>query len=490
MITRTMTRAIFIATLSIGCSGQANTANEQGGDASVPTVDASANGDLGSDSGTPGADSGSPGEDSGSPGEDGGAPDSGTPSTAGLCQSDAQCDDQQRCTVTDPDVCLTPLGCGEPGMSCPDVCYGACVYRGALELAFEAGPTLNAASSYTNFFGVLLADFTNDGYADVLLTDHTGGDENHYWAGDGNGGFTLLPRDAHGVGQGESFPRGALWITLLDLDQDGLLDWYWDDVSPPSLRRNTGGGVFEELAASSWTSGRIRGFYLPPNAAMMNFVTSEGLVIRGDALLSGRISAITPSTAPGAHQDVIAQVDCDPIGYHGEPICATHLGATAAERSLFTNPSVVIADLNGDDIADLVVSYGESFSPLTEPRIYRGVGDGTYLHEETLPARLRGPYADYSNIIAADFDNDGLLDLALAGVSVPGESGVRTAIYRNLGGFNFEFAVGFSEGASDSGGKDFVAAGDYDNDGRIDIAVISGGGVQLHHNSSTPLDGE
>src|SRR5690606_14998273 len=142
-----------------------------------------------------------------------------------------------------------------------------------------------------------------------------------------------------------------------------------------------------------------------------------------------------------------------------------------------------LADFNDDGIMDLAVSYGESFSPSTEPRIYRGAGDGTYVLEVTLPARLIGSYADYSNIVAADFDNDGLPDLALAGVSVPGQAGVRTAIYENQGGFAFTYAAGFAEGASDSGGKDYVAAGDYDNDGRTDVALIAGNGVQLHRNT-------
>lgn len=147
---------------------------------------------------------------------------------------------------------------------------------------------------------------------------------------------------------------------------------------------------------------------------------------------------------------------------------------------------MVLADFNLDGIVDLAVSYGESFSPATEPRVYRGAGDGTYVLEATLPARLLGSYADYSNIVAADFDNDGLVDLALAGVSVPGQPGVRTAIYENRGGFSFAYAAGFPEGASGSRGKDYVAAGDYDNDGRIDVALIAGNGVQLHRNTSTP----
>lgn len=477
-----MNRALLLATmiplsaLGVACDGPSD-----------PQTDASASCDAASECSAPERDGGSGsdgGSDGGTGGDGGSGGDGGTPSAAGLCQSDAECDDDRRCTNGDPGVCLKPPGCDRPGASCPDVCYGACVYLGALDLAFSPGPTLTASSSYANFFAVMLADFTGDGYADVLLTDHTGGDENHYWSGDGGGTFTPLDREAYGVGQEGTFARGSLWITLLAFDQDGLLDWYWDDVSPPSLRRNTGGGVFEELAATSWTSGRIRGFYLRPGASVMSFVTSEGLVIRGEALITGSISSVSPSSTPATHSDVLANVDCDPIGYHGEPICPAHLGATDAEGSRFKAPSVVLADLNDDGIVDVAVSYGESFSPDTEPRVYRGVGDGTYVLEATLPARLLGSYANYSNIVAADFDNDGLLDLALAGVSVPGQSGVRTAIYKNDGGFSFSYAAGFPEGASD--GKDYVAAGDYDNDGRIDVALIASNGVQLHRNTSTP----
>lgn len=205
---------------------------------------------------------------------------------------------------------------------------------------------------------------------------------------------------------------------------------------------------------------------------MKAFATSTALVVKGEANLTGRIGTVTPDSTPGSHEDVISRGGCDPVAVNPSgPVCPIDLGATNQERPLFKFPSVAQADLDGDGISDLVVSYGESFSPQNEQRLCR---------------RLGGASDTYANIVAADFDNDGRIDLAVASVTLADRPAVRTAVFLNEGDFTFTYATGLS-GGCEGGGKDWGAAGDF-GDGRVDIAVIYRDGGKLHRNTSTPRD--
>lgn len=80
-----------------------------------------------------------------------------------------------------------------------------------------------------------------------------------------------------------------------------------------------------------------------------------------------------------------------------------------------------------------------------------------------------------SGACAFDFDGDGRPDLFLADVSG------HPALYRNLGGGKFEDVTAKS-GITLPGMGMGCSAGDYDNDGRPDLAVTYAGGVALFHN--------
>lgn len=130
---------------------------------------------------------------------------------------------------------------------------------------------------------------------------------------------------------------------------------------------------------------------------------------------------------------------------------------------------VAAFDYNGDGRTDIFFTNGAAIpslrkeSPKYRNRLFRNDG-GMKFTDVTEQAGLAG--AGYSmGAAAADYDNDGKVDLFVAGV-------YQNLLYRNLGGGKFEDVTAKSGIKSD---RWSVAAGwfDYDNDGLLDLFVVN-----------------
>ncbi len=127
--------------------------------------------------------------------------------------------------------------------------------------------------------------------------------------------------------------------------------------------------------------------------------------------------------------------------------------------------SLILADLNGDGHADIYDSGSY---------IWFGKGDGTFAGPVSYPASL--PFYSGglpSNPVIADFNGDGLPDLAAAiGTGVTHQA----AVWFNQGGgvFPAQPVTAFSFSASyGSTNPDSLAAGDFNGDGQADLAVLT-----------------
>lgn len=101
--------------------------------------------------------------------------------------------------------------------------------------------------------------------------------------------------------------------------------------------------------------------------------------------------------------------------------------------------------------------------------LYRNQGDGTFADVTAAAGVSGGGYG--MGVAAGDFDNDGFVDLFLPGVN-------RNILYRNRGDGTFEDVTGRAglEGIDPERHKPWaVAAGwfDYDNDGHLDLFVVN-----------------
>lgn len=180
------------------------------------------------------------------------------------------------------------------------------------------------------------------------------------------------------------------------------------------------------------------------------------------ALLAGATAGLnSPSPAPIRFRDVAQSAGLHFV-LENNPTPRKHMIETMAG-------GVAAFDYNGDGLTDIFFTNGaaipslEKDSPKYWNRLFRNDG-GMKFTDVTEQAGVAG--AGYSmGAAAADFDNDGKVDLFVAGV-------YRNILYRNLGNGKFEDVTAHAGIKSD---RWSVAAGwfDYDNDGLLDLFVVN-----------------
>ncbi|MFQ6421331.1 MULTISPECIES: FG-GAP repeat domain-containing protein [unclassified Bacillus (in: firmicutes)] len=121
-----------------------------------------------------------------------------------------------------------------------------------------------------------------------------------------------------------------------------------------------------------------------------------------------------------------------------------------------TPVGIASADFNGDGKLDLVVAneFSQNISVLL------GNGDGTFQSAVNYPVGTVGSFPLF--VTVADFNNDGLLDLAVGNLGTNNIS-----VLLGNGDGTFQAAVNFEVGQS----PEVIIAADFNNDGAIDIAV-------------------
>ena len=144
--------------------------------------------------------------------------------------------------------------------------------------------------------------------------------------------------------------------------------------------------------------------------------------------------------------------------------------ATSASPATGSIPNAVaIGDFNGDGIPDLAVTNeGSAETPGDTVSILLGDGKGGFTPTAVSPATGVTPYA----ITAADFNGDGFMDLAVAtyGTCVNGAcSNGSVSVLLGKGDGTFTAAASPSTGI----GPDSIVAADFNGDGIPDLAVAN-----------------
>ncbi len=139
--------------------------------------------------------------------------------------------------------------------------------------------------------------------------------------------------------------------------------------------------------------------------------------------------------------------------------------APAVNYSVGDDPNAVVAaDFNNDGNIDLAVvsSSGNAVSLLT------GAGDGTF----TVSSTTLATGSDPDSIVAGDFNGDGNIDLVVSNFDSS-----TVSIFLGNGNGTFGTGTTFSTGTETS--PESIAAGDFNNDGNLDVVTADGATAEV-----------
>jgi hypothetical protein len=321
--------------------------------------------------------------------------------------------------------------------------------------------------------GVAVGDYNNDGHEDLFVAGVHG---NHLYRNDGNGKFTDVTEKAGLTGPGSlgrpAWTVAACWI---DYDGDGNLDLFlsnycdWEPgidpicggmeagartychpdrykAQPMQLFHNNGDGTFTEITHKQGLPEMLgKGMGI----AMGDFAGDgiPGLFVAND---NARNFLLRKGIKGFQETGIEAGV-----AYNGDGRNISGMGAD-------------MGDINGDGRADIVMTglKNETYE------VFLNQGDGTFEDgsAQTGLLSLSRPWSGWGCGLV-DLNNDGWLDLFVAGGGLDVQDAQPNRVFQNLGGkFKDVSADAGSEFAKVALHRGAVFA-DFDRDGRIDVAV-------------------
>ena len=318
--------------------------------------------------------------------------------------------------------------------------------------------------------GAIIEDFDNDGLMDIVTSSWNPSQSLRLYSNSGNGRFVERTNEA-----GLSEQTGGLNIVQADYDNDGWMDilvmrggWLMSNGQMRmSLLRNDGDGSFSDVTRES---GLATPAFPSQSASWADYDND------GDLDLFSCNESIPESLEESAAIIFPSQLyENDGKGVF------TNVAVRAGVNNLRYCKGSTWGDYNNDGDQDLYLS-----NYAAENRLYRNNGDGTFT-DVAQELGVTEPDESFPTWFW-DYDNDGWLDLFVAGYardidSVAADylglpnSGARPRLYRNLGasggpgGFTDVAALVGLDDVNQSMGSNF---GDFDNDGYPDMYLGTG----------------
>jgi hypothetical protein len=292
------------------------------------------------------------------------------------------------------------------------------IFVGSSTGVFTVGNTLTTGPSPA---GMVVGDFNGDGNPDIAVAASDGVEVLY---GLGNGSFDSFVTTNIGTG-------GALSLAVGDFNYDGLPDIAAVNGTTVKVLVSTGSSfnasLFAPVTLAAAPTAMAVGDFNNDSLADLVVITSAGanvLLNTSDlVLVSPTYSFGSPSVyAAGNGPDAVLVKDIN--GDVNQDLLITNLtdgtvsvllgngsGSFAAATAFSAGPSptsLATCDFNGDGIADLVVTNQTSYNGNSNISVLLGIGNGTY---HTPLGYTAG--AAPTSVIVGDFNNDSKPDVAV-----------------------------------------------------------------------------
>jgi hypothetical protein len=214
-------------------------------------------------------------------------------------------------------------------------------------------------------------------------------------------------------------------IKWVDINNDGLLDLVvaGDDVTNLkgrlSIFKNLGMYKFENITNSIYTGEQ----YANPK---IEFVDLDNNGFKDFIYTGLDKSGLGQVKFLGFYKDTVAKTQSGLLGIKVAPI-VNNLDVLLTSKSI-SNVSLAIGDLNKDLKPDLAILYDDGDNAMRVGSIYLNTSDTSNKISFALSSTITLPTARNATIDLIDYNNDGLLDLAISGRS---DAGVIFRIYQS-----------------------------------------------------------
>ncbi len=285
-------------------------------------------------------------------------------------------------------------------------------------------------------YGITTADLNGDGYADIVTADYRGTVSVLLNKGDG----TFLPSTIYGLGYSVGQP---FRVTAAPLEAG----------SKPSLAVAATSGTYILVNNGDGTFQAAQGYEPPSSSVVLADIDGDGntdLAVAGGYVDDGGSGGVSIITGKG----------------HGSFVAARAYVAT------YFLTSVALGDFNGDGILDLAAIGGDA-SPLAT---LSGEGGGVFsppVFRRVIPNAPGFSGLDHFAVAAGDFNRDGKVDLALVNGVVSAQN-----LQILLSDGHGHFIIGKSYPVANGYSSDVTVA-DFNNDGIPDLAVSGNDEVQI-----------
>ena len=349
-----------------------------------------------------------------------------------------------------------------------------------------------------NYSHVEESDFDGDGDVDLYAGsyDQASSTYKHYLLRNDMGRFTDITKEAGLNHSGREYDAA-----FADYDNDGFLDLYIVKEGGDILYRNTAKDVFEDVTKKAKVGNKAGGikplfFDLDHDGDLDLFIlrSSTNLLYRnnGDGTFleqaeKMRISGgdVISNDAAFGDFDEDDDIDLFVANENGSNVLFSNqrqgifkdITESAGLKSDGGSGAVAVGDYNNDGFLDLFITSDNG----GDYKLFRNLNNGSFELEENTAKMFISlkPVKGYDTRFL-DYDNDGFLDLVVAGESTE-KDGRGLFLYRNNGNGSFTENSNILPVEPKSGKQ--IAVFDYNDDGDLDL-VIAGlnGGISLLRN--------